>query len=153
MIRAFAAAQRTVYRTSRGRLWRTFAGAPCILLTTTGRRTGRERTTPLLALPEGDGWVVAASYAGHDRHPSWYVNLRASGRGVLFDGSRTVSVEARVLDGDERQRRWQRMVDLYPRFVDYQEATDRSGSRRRAPSCTGVASKDGLAHHGRRPGG
>lgn len=96
-----------------------------ILLTTTGRKTGKPRTWPLTGLREGDGWVVAASNGGHDHHPAWYLNLVADPDAVVRDGRRSVPVRARVAEGAERDAQYQRFVDYLRVYADYATATDR----------------------------
>src|SRR3712207_1826103 len=69
---------RTLYRASGGKWGRTFFGSPILLLTTTGRKTGRSRTWPLTYLPDADRLIVIASNGGQPNHPAWYLNLRAN---------------------------------------------------------------------------
>jgi deazaflavin-dependent oxidoreductase (nitroreductase family) len=121
----FSTLHRGAYRLSGGRLGTRFRGEPAILLTTTGRRTGEPRTWPLLALREGDAYIVAASNGGHDRHPAWYLNLEADPEVTIQDGKRTVPGRARVTTGAERTRLYDRFVETMATYRDYEEATDR----------------------------
>lgn len=110
-----------VYRASRGRTTLTswLAGVRLVMLTTTGARTGRPRTLPLLGLHDGEAIVVIASNFGRPRHPAWYLNLRAHPQAwVAVDGV-TRAVEARELAGDERERHFLRAVEIYPGFERY----------------------------------
>jgi deazaflavin-dependent oxidoreductase (nitroreductase family) len=112
---------RGVYRLTGGRS--TFAswvaGLPIVMLTTTGARTGRRHTLPLVALPEGDRLVVIASNYGQRRNPAWYHNLRANPRAtVAFDGV-TREVVARELEGPERERQYERGIEIYPGWTTY----------------------------------
>jgi len=125
LIRAFSALHRTVVRASGGRLLTRFRGAPMILLTTTGRRTGKPRTWPLTGLRYGDGWVVAGSNGGHDQHPAWFLNLLANPDATVTEGRRTVAVRARIAEGTERDAQWQRFVDYLGVYADYARSTDR----------------------------
>ena len=77
LIQLFSLIHQVVYRLSGGRIGSQLAGAPVLLLTTTGRKSGKTRTTPLLYLEEGRNWIVAGSNAGDDRHPVWWLNLKA----------------------------------------------------------------------------
>ncbi|HEY1275757.1 MAG TPA: nitroreductase family deazaflavin-dependent oxidoreductase [Thermoleophilaceae bacterium] len=122
---------RLVYRLSGRRA--TFAswvsGLPIVMLTTTGARSGRERTLPLVAIPTDDGMVVIASNFGQRTNPSWYYNLRAEPRArIAFDGA-TREVVARQLLGDEREHWFARGVEIYPGWVDYR----RRASHRHIP--------------------
>lgn len=117
-----------VFRVSRGRNTFTAAvsGLPVIMLTTTGARTGRTRTVPVLGLPAGDRIVVIASNYGQRHSPAWYYNLLANPRAtVVADGIRT-DVEARVLSGDERERWFRRGIEIYPGWIQYRR---RAGHR------------------------
>jgi len=103
-----------------------FRGQPLILLTTTGRKTGKERTWPLVGLPvPSGGWVVAGSYGGHDTHPGWYLNLRAKPEATVQDGRTRTSVRARDATPAERAEHWPRFVETLDTYSEYQEATDR----------------------------
>jgi deazaflavin-dependent oxidoreductase (nitroreductase family) len=111
-------------------------GAPVLLLTASGRVSGRRRTKPLLSLEDDDGWVVVGSKGGMAGHPEWYRNLLAyeahpdaphlEAPEVEVAGRPPVAVRARVLEGDERRCWWDRLVSVYPRFAAYQvRAADR----------------------------
>ena len=76
--RTFLRAAVWLYRRSGGRVGGTMRGVPLLLLTTTGRRSGRPWTVPLMYQTDGDGWVLVASNGGSDRHPSWWLNLRSN---------------------------------------------------------------------------
>lgn len=121
----FSSMHRVAYTVSGGRLGTKFRGEPAILLTTTGRKTGEPRTWPLLALREGDAYVVAASNGGHDRHPGWYLNLEADPDVTVQDGKLTVAGRARVTTGEERIRLYERFVATMATYRAYEEATDR----------------------------
>jgi deazaflavin-dependent oxidoreductase (nitroreductase family) len=112
---------RVVYRLTRGRA--TFAswvaGLPIVMLTTTGAKSGRRHTLPLVALPEGDRLVVIASNYGQYRNPSWYHNLRANPQAtIVFEGV-TREVVARELEGEERERHYVRGIATYPGWRQY----------------------------------
>ena len=114
-----------IYRLTGGRLLGRIAGVPVLLLTTRGRKTGEERTKPLLYLAHGDAFVVAASFAGEPRHPAWWLNLRADPRARVQVGGRIVDVRAREAEGEERERLWRAMTEIWPDYDDYQTKTDR----------------------------
>jgi deazaflavin-dependent oxidoreductase (nitroreductase family) len=99
-----------------------------ILLTTTGRKTGKPRTWPLLALEpddDGAGWVVTGSNGGHDQHPAWYLNLLADPNATVTVGGREVAVRARVAGDAERAVEYPRFVAVVPGYADYERATTR----------------------------
>jgi deazaflavin-dependent oxidoreductase (nitroreductase family) len=102
-----------------------FAGAPMLLLTTTGAKSGTLRTTPLVYLPDGDRLVVIASKGGAPKHPAWYHNLVAHPDVTVEVGSETLPVRAAVLSGEERDRLYARQAGLRPAFAEYQAKTTR----------------------------
>jgi deazaflavin-dependent oxidoreductase (nitroreductase family) len=112
---------RFVFRLTRGKATvSSLTGAVEVaMLTTTGARSGERRTQPVLALPDGDDLVVIASNYGRSRHPSWYHNLRAHPRAaVALDGD-SWDVDAEELDGDERERYYERGIEFSPAFDHY----------------------------------
>lgn len=124
-IKAVAAFHALLYRATRGRLGRRLGGHPVLLLTTTGRRSGRRHTVPLLYLREGTDLVVIASFAGHDRHPAWYLNLTADPRAVAQVEGKRFPVLAREATPEERPHLWAQAVAEYPGYTGYQERTSR----------------------------
>ncbi|MFV0278101.1 MAG: nitroreductase family deazaflavin-dependent oxidoreductase [Parahaliea sp.] len=98
-----------------------------LLLTTSGRRTGRKLVLPLIYRPtDTGGYCIIASKGGAPAHPAWYLNLEAEPRVQVKVANDTFEAVARVAQGDERKQLWQRMVDYYPPYTDYQKATDRT---------------------------
>ncbi len=114
-----------VYRLTSGRVLGKVVGAPVLLLTTTGRKTGKRRTWPLLYLVEGNSYVVVASNGGSLTHPGWYLNLTSNPAATIRLGSYQVSVEARTVSAEERAFLWPRMVELYSGYETYQGRTKR----------------------------
>jgi deazaflavin-dependent oxidoreductase (nitroreductase family) len=115
-----------VYRLSSGRVAGNVpSGAPICLLTTTGRKTGRARTVPLLYLPAGDDLVVVASRGGMATHPAWYLNLLEVPDVVVDLGTARRAMRARPASDDERARVWPQLVEAYEHFASYQLRTDR----------------------------
>jgi F420H(2)-dependent quinone reductase len=114
------------YRLSRGRVaGQVPSGAPICLLTTTGRRSGRRRTVPLLYVPHGDCFVVVASRGGMGTHPAWYLNLLADPNVTVQAGSSTRRMRARDATPAERSRLWSALNAAYPHFDAYQTRTSR----------------------------
>jgi deazaflavin-dependent oxidoreductase (nitroreductase family) len=107
----------------RGYHWR---GTTILLLTTTGRVSGKERTTPLIFDNDhGDAWVVVASKGGSPDDPDWYKNLLANPEGTLQVKNKRFPVRAEIAGGDERARLWRRMTKVWPDYDQYQKRTDR----------------------------
>lgn len=98
---------------------------PTLLLTTTGRRSGRPLTMPLIYTPRGDDFVVIASRGGSPQHPAWYLNLEASPRVTVQVVARRFDATARTATGEERTRLWKQMRDLFPPYDTYQTRTAR----------------------------
>lgn len=131
----------SLFRLSKGRLRGTVLGAPVILLTTSGHKTGARHTKPLVAFEDGINWVVVGAPDNTSRDPSWYENLvayeesqrsspgRAANAPVLiapeveFAGNRRVAVRSQTLTGDERAKWWARMVDVSPRLETHRIRT------------------------------
>jgi deazaflavin-dependent oxidoreductase (nitroreductase family) len=114
-----------LYRLTRGRWAGKFGRAPILLLTTTGRKSGQSRTSPVLYLADADRLVVIGSNAGNERTPAWALNLVANPDAeVELRGARR-PVRARVAEGDERAELWARMNDQYAGFDEYRERTSR----------------------------
>ena len=107
----------------RGYRWRN--GTTILLLTTTGRRSGEERTMPLIFRPDGDRWVVVASKGGWDDHPGWFHNLEANPEATIQVKDEVIRVRARVAAGEERERLWKLMAEAWPAYDAYQQKTDR----------------------------
>jgi deazaflavin-dependent oxidoreductase (nitroreductase family) len=102
-----------------------FAGAPMVLLTTTGAKSGQKRVNPLAALPEGDVLYVFASKAGAPTNPDWYHNVLAHPEvGVEFGEERFDAI-ATAVTGAERDRIWEEQKTKMPGFADYEKSTDR----------------------------
>jgi len=124
-IRTFAHLHKALHRASGGRLGKTLRGGQVVFLTTTGRKTGKERTWPLVGIPHGDDWLVIASNGGEDAHPSWYLNLVAHPDVTLTVDGTTTTRTARVAEGAERTELWAKVVGEQPVFASYESKTDR----------------------------
>jgi deazaflavin-dependent oxidoreductase (nitroreductase family) len=126
-LRAMSAANTFVFRLSGGRLGGRFlGGAPVGLLTTTGRKSGKPRTTPLIFLEDGERVVLVASQGGMPRNPLWYDNLSAR-PDVEFEPPRRPrrAYRARTAGAEEKRALWPRLVAIYGDYDDYQKRTDR----------------------------
>ena len=98
---------------------------PTLLLTTTGRKSKEPRSLPLIYGEDGDNSIIIASKGGMPNHPVWFLNLEAKPECELQIGTKSVSARARVAEGEERERIWDMMAQIYAPYLDYQKATDR----------------------------
>jgi proline iminopeptidase len=106
-----------------GHIWK--EGSTILLLTTTGRSSGRETTVPLIYGLDGDTPVIVASKGGAPEHPGWFRNLARNPEvGVQIMGER-FRAHARVAEGEERERLWERMNEIWPHYDEYATRTER----------------------------
>ena len=124
-IRAMGRSHRVLYRLSGGRLLGRVAGMPVLLLTTTGRRSGRARTTPLTYFELGDDLVVVASNGGEDSAPGWWHNLCAEPRATVTRGARTEIVAARPATAEEYAQLWPLITSTHSGYAEYARRTTR----------------------------
>jgi deazaflavin-dependent oxidoreductase (nitroreductase family) len=111
---------------SKGRLFGKFFGMPFIELLTTGRRSGKERATVLtVPIVDGERLVVVASFGGDDRHPAWYLNLRANPEVRVTMAGSTRTMMARTATEEERAELWPRITSAYGGYARYQKRTER----------------------------
>ena len=125
LAKIFGALHARVYKLTRGRLGADMRGNQIVILETLGAKSGKVRSTPLMAVETAGGWSVVASFSGHDAHPGWYHNLMANPEASLLVGNRTHQVLARDTEGAERAELWDSLAESYPSFAKYQRATDR----------------------------
>jgi deazaflavin-dependent oxidoreductase (nitroreductase family) len=115
-----------VYRATGGKVGGGLGKARVLLLTTTGRKTGQPRTQPLLFARADNGYVLIASKGGAEHDPLWYRNLQATPRAEVQIGRKKVQVCARDAEGEERERLWRALADLYPGYDKYAQRTSRT---------------------------
>jgi deazaflavin-dependent oxidoreductase (nitroreductase family) len=113
------------FREHQGRVGGQFEGAPLLLLTTTGARTGTPRVAPMMYLAEGERLFVFASKAGAPNNPDWFHNLVAHPDVGVELGSDTFAATAVVVEGEERERIYAEQASRFPGFAEYQAKTDR----------------------------
>lgn len=113
---------RPVYRLTGGRqtLGSALSGLPVVMITTTGARSGKPRTVPVLGLPTPDGLAVIASNYGQEHNPGWYHNLRADPTGQVTVRGKTRPFRATVAEGEQRERIWQEGLRVYPGWSQYE---------------------------------
>lgn len=115
-----------IFRATNGRLLGRAGGMPVLILTTTGRRSGKARTTMLTApVVDDDRVVLVASYGGDHRHPAWFLNLRERPAVEITMDGRTRPMRARIADPEEKDELWPRIVAGYGGYDSYQRRTDR----------------------------
>jgi deazaflavin-dependent oxidoreductase (nitroreductase family) len=102
-----------------------FQGIPVALLTTTGRKSGEPRDSPLYFHRDGDKVIVAASKGGSDKHPMWYLNLKADPKAKVQIKDEVLHLTARDATDGERALYWPKLVEMYPTYDDYQSWTER----------------------------
>jgi deazaflavin-dependent oxidoreductase (nitroreductase family) len=123
--RLFVGANRFAYEKSGGAIGGTLAGAPVLLLTVTGRSSGKRRTMPLLYLVDGERLALVASNGGSATHPAWFLNLEASPDVEVQVRRERRAMHARRASAEERVRLWPRLVAMYGPYESYQRRTKR----------------------------
>ena len=113
------------FRASGGKVGGPFEGVPVLLLTHTGAKSGTQRTSPLVYLPETGAMYIFASKGGSSKNPDWYHNLLANPAVTVEVGTETFEVEASEVTGEERDRIYARQSELRPMFAQYQANTAR----------------------------
>jgi deazaflavin-dependent oxidoreductase (nitroreductase family) len=114
-----------VYRETGGQVGYHWRGTTILLLTTKGRRSGEQRTTPLIHRTDGDDWVIVASKGGAPEHPGWFQNLQAEPNAAIQIRDEEIPVRAAVAEGEERERLWAAMVEVWPAYEEYSQKTSR----------------------------
>ena len=115
------------FRANGGKVGGGFEGAPIVLLTTKGAKTGKTRINPLAGQPQDDGTIyVFASKAGAPTNPDWYHNVVANPEVEVEFGSDRYAARATPVTGAERDRIWERQKELMPNFAEYEEKTTRT---------------------------
>ena len=132
-LKAWTRFHRWAYRRTDGKVLSRMRGKPTLLLTTTGRRTGRLHTVPLPYYPDGDKMIVVGSDSGAERHPAWVLNLIANPRVTVQYLADSGPAQAEVLDGDERKAMWERITAEAPWYAGYQQRTSREIPHIRLP--------------------
>ncbi len=113
------------FRSNSGKVGGPFAGAPMILITHKGAKSGRTYTTPLVYTRDGDGFVIVASKAGAPDNPDWYHNLIANPVVTVEIGTEKFQARAHATSGDERERLFEAQAKIMPQFNEYKRKTTR----------------------------
>ena len=113
------------YRETDGEVGHDWKGTQILLLTTKGRRSGEERTTPLIYQPWNGSYLVVASQGGRPEHPAWYLNLQEEPSVDVQVLDDRFAARARTAKPDEKPQMWRKMTETWPDYDSYQERTDR----------------------------
>jgi len=113
------------YRETDGEEGHDWQGAHALILTTTGRRSGEQRSTPLIYGQSGEDYLVVASKGGADEPPAWHLNLEASGEAEIQVKADRFKVRARVATPEEKPALWKTMTAQWPAYDEYQQKTER----------------------------
>jgi len=114
-----------LYRASGGRIGGKMGRADVLLLTTTGRKSGKKRTLPLVYIMDGPAYVITASAGGADKHPGWFFNVRSNPQSLIQVREKQIKVTAEVAGPEKRSELWARLVELAPNFAGYEKRTSR----------------------------
>lgn len=114
------------YRESGGEVGYIWNGVPTLLLTATGRRTGRKITSPLIFARDGDDYLIVASLGGAPKHPAWYLNLQANPEAEIQVKANQLAVLAHTASAQEKPRLWKIVTEVWPNYDTYQARTDRN---------------------------
>jgi len=114
-----------LYRLTRGRLGSAMRGFHVLLLSTTGRKSGKQRTTPLGYFEHDGGYVITASNAGLDRHPAWFFNLKSNPRVEIQVKDRKMQATAEQAKDELRSQLWEQLIEQAPGYADYAKSTTR----------------------------
>lgn len=125
MLKFFIAVASFLYRVSGGRIGGKMNGGNVLLLTTTGRKTGKQRTLPLIYIMDGPAYVLTASAGGSSKNPGWFFNLRGNPHAVIQVKEKQISVVAEVADEEKRRELWARLIRDLPFYEQYQRKTTR----------------------------
>ena len=114
-----------LYTSTGGRIGGRMNGGDVLLLTTTGRKSGKRRTTPLIYIMDGPAYVVTASAGGADKHPAWFFNVRSNSQATIQVKDKRMNVVGEVAGPEKKAELWARLVAAMPFYAGYQKRTSR----------------------------
>jgi len=114
-----------LYRLTGGGMGGRMQSMPVLLLTTTGRKSGKKRTVPLGFLRDGSAYVIIASYGGQPRNPAWFLNLQSHAEATIQVKKRQMQVKAETANPEKRRELWARLMEVSPGYANYQKRTTR----------------------------
>ena len=121
----WVAEQVRLYESTDGKEGGTLEGAPCVILTTKGRKSGKLRKSALMRIEHDGVYAVVASMGGAPTHPVWYLNLVANPEVTLQDGATVLDLRARTASPEEKRHWWPRLTAVWPAYSEYQSKTER----------------------------
>jgi len=114
-----------LYNVSGGRIGGKMGKVPVLLLTTTGRKSGKQRTLPLIYIMDNSAYVITASAGGADKNPGWFFNIRSNPQATIQVKDKHIKVTVEVAGQDKKSELWARLVEVAPNFAGYQKRTSR----------------------------
>ena len=114
-----------LYRRTGGKVGGHLGAMPVLLLTTTGRKTGKKHTVPVMYLSEGPNYIITASNNGGEKPPAWWLNLKSSPEATIEIGGDMRLVTTKQASSEEKRRLWEQLVEKAPAFDGYQKRTRR----------------------------
>jgi deazaflavin-dependent oxidoreductase (nitroreductase family) len=114
-----------LYTSTGGRIGGKMNGGDVLLLTTTGRKSGKQRTIPLIYIRDGSAYVITASAGGADKHPGWFFNVRSNPHATIQVKDKRIQVMAEVAGPEKKPELWARLLEVAPGFARYQQRTHR----------------------------
>ena len=125
MVKLFTGLHVFLYRTSGGKIWGSVGGNPVLMLTTTGRKTGKPRTTPVMYVHKDNEYLITASAGGADQNPAWLSNLNSKPEATIEVDGKKIKVKAVITSGDERDKLYENFKALGSNFIEYEKKTTR----------------------------
>jgi F420H(2)-dependent quinone reductase len=125
MLKVIVSVMVFLYRSTGGRIGGRIQGLPVLLLTTTGRKSGKPRTVPLGYLRDGSTYVIIASYGGLPRHPAWFFNLQSHPEATIQAKKVQMQVRAELANPEKKRELWARLLEVAPGYANYQKRTSR----------------------------
>jgi F420H(2)-dependent quinone reductase len=114
-----------LYNVSGGRIGGKMGQVPVLLLTTVGRKSGKQRTLPLVYIMDGPAYVITASAGGADKNPGWFFNIRSNPQATIQVKDKHINVTAEVAEPEKKSELWSQLVEVAPNFAGYQKRTSR----------------------------
>jgi deazaflavin-dependent oxidoreductase (nitroreductase family) len=126
-IRAISKIHGYIYRISRGRVGKQLGEVAFLLLTTTGRKSGKKRSVPLTAIPYGANFILVASFGGSPVHPAWLINIRQNPAVHIRVGSIVKQAKASIIETTDtgHEEMWEKAIATYEGYANYKRATSR----------------------------
>ena len=114
-----------LYNVSGGRIGGKIGKVPVLLLTTMGRKSGKQRTLPLVYIMDGPAYVITASAGGADKNPGWFFNIRSNPQAAIQVKEKHIKVTAEIAGPEKKSELWARLVEVAPNFAGYEKRTSR----------------------------